>query len=138
MTKAGDHDVEIELMLVSEFHIRFTGTAIWEASPLHPANSINDLPDVDPFDALTLKNPRGMKYFDELVVRLANELNSFDNFHWELCNEPYYDPVPKDWMQHIADLIRETEGVLSRTDTLYHRISTAASMSSRRTSRSTA
>lgn len=109
LRKAGDHGIEVEIMLVSEFHVKFTGTAIWEACPLHPANSINSLPNVDPFDALSLKNTEGMKYFDALVTRLAKELNCFDNFHWEICNEPYYDLVPKDWMQHIVDLIIEIE-----------------------------
>jgi hypothetical protein len=110
LKQAGDRGIEVELMLFSEFHIHTDfRDALWRICPINPANVIQKLREVDVEHALSMENADGNKYLDALMIRLADELNDFDNFHWEICNEPYYDPVPMDWMQHVHDVIAEEE-----------------------------
>ena len=44
-----------------------------------------------------------------MVKKIVNELNSFDNVIYEICNEPYFGGVTMDWQHHIASLVSETE-----------------------------
>jgi hypothetical protein len=110
MRAADERGVEVELMLISEFHLMACGNSLWNVCPFNPKNCVNGIAPVDdPLKALSLENVDGTRYMDAFVVRLIEELNEFDNYHYEICNEPYYDDIPKDWMQHLADLIIETE-----------------------------
>lgn len=110
MTAASDRGVEVELMFFSEFHVHAVGSALWDVCPVNPENNINNLAPVDdPMKALSMENVDGNKYFDALIRRLVTELNGYDNLHYEICNEPYYDGVPKDWMQHVVDVIVDAE-----------------------------
>jgi hypothetical protein len=113
MCAAGERGVEIELMLISEFHLFACDDMLWNVCPFNPKNCVNDIAPVDdPHKALSMGNVDGTRYMDAFIVRLIKELNGFDNYHYEICNEPYYDDIPKDWMQHLADLIIETEGTM--------------------------
>jgi hypothetical protein len=83
--------------------------SMWKASPLHPANNVNQTPDVPRTEVLTMKHPELLKHQDALVRRIVTELNGFDNVTYEICNEPYVQGVTLDWQRHVAQLIRDTE-----------------------------
>lgn len=110
MSAAGERGIEVELMLFSEFHIHAGfGSDLWDICPINPGNNINNLHEVLADHALSMENVDGTKYLDAFITRLTKELNEFDNFHFEICNEPYYDEIPKEWMQHWVDLISNVE-----------------------------
>lgn len=110
MEEAGKRNIEVEVMLFSEFHIHTDfKDALWKVCPINPSNVIQKLQLVDAEHALSMENVDGNKYLDALLKKLACELNEYDNFHWEICNEPYYDVIPKNWMQHVHDVIEEEE-----------------------------
>src|SRR5262249_16475430 len=46
---------------------------------------------------------------ENLVKKLAAELNGFDNLYFEVCNEPYFGGVTDDGQRRIIDVIVEAE-----------------------------
>ncbi len=87
---------------------------MWEASPLHPKNNVNNTPEMPRTEVLTLDHPELLRYQEEFVKRMVRELNAYDNLLWEICNEPYFYGVTLEWQLHMAKLIRDTEAELSR------------------------
>ena len=41
---------------------------------------------------------------------MAKELAGFDNFYFEICNEPYFGGPTLAWQRHMAKTIREADG----------------------------
>jgi hypothetical protein len=90
----------------------------WDICPQNPANNINIKHDVTRFDAQTINNGTLMQFQEKFVRKMVRELNEFDNFFFEIQNEPWADhPVAvlnienkealpdKDWRfnAHYAD-----------------------------------
>ena len=51
---------------------------------------------------------------DEMARRVIAALGKFDNFYFEICNEPYFGGVTLDWQKHIAKLIVDAEARASK------------------------
>ncbi len=65
--------------------------AHWDVSPQNPENNINISHDIDRKDAQTPNNGELMAYQEAMVKKLVTELNRFDNFFFEIQNEPWAD-----------------------------------------------
>ncbi len=87
LTEAGKRGIVVELTL-------FTSTYSdkqWAVHPFNPANNVQKLA-VPAWKKLhTRDNGPAMAYQEKLVRHLARELNGFDNFFFELQNEPWPD-----------------------------------------------
>ncbi|MBN1560776.1 hypothetical protein JW998_11035 [candidate division KSB1 bacterium] len=107
---AADHDIVVELVLFCPFY----GDEQWGLSPLHIANNINGIGDVDRTEVYTLKHPQLTRMQENMVRQIVTELNEFDNLYYEICNEPYFAGPTLEWQAHIATVIRETEATLPK------------------------
>ncbi|GHV42436.1 hypothetical protein AGMMS49546_21070 [Spirochaetia bacterium] len=111
-TDAGERGVEIEFALFSAHHIRSSGYGLWNICPMNNNNNINNVGEIEGLEFHSLKHPKIVEYQDKMIRKLVQELNGFDNFHFEICNEPYHDLITLEWHQHIADLIANEEAKL--------------------------
>ena len=63
----------------------------WDISPQNPENNVNISHTIDRKDAQTLNNGELLKFQEAMVRKLVQELNGFDNFFFEIQNEPWAD-----------------------------------------------
>ena len=110
LSYASDKGVIIQVTLFCTYY----RDDMWEASPLHPKNNVNQTPEMPRTEVLTLKHPGLLRHQEEFVKRIVRELNGYDNLTWEICNEPYFYGVTLEWQLHMANLIRETEAALPK------------------------
>jgi hypothetical protein len=88
--------------------------SMWNVSPLNAKNNINGIGDVPRTEALTMKHSDLIQVQDAMVRRIADELSRFDNFYYEICNEPYFGGVTLEWQEHIAGVIQDQESRTGR------------------------
>ena len=63
----------------------------WNYSAFNPKNNINNTDSVGSVLVNTLKNGNLLKEQEKYVRKLVNELNGYDNFYFEVQNEPWAD-----------------------------------------------
>ncbi|MFC2090218.1 hypothetical protein ACFLT1_05530 [Bacteroidota bacterium] len=116
MALAQEKDIIVEVTLFSSIY----RDEHWDLAPQNPANNVNMEKSISRFDAQTDRNGE-LFYFQDLFVRkMVSELNSFNNFFFEIQNEPWSDHavavynimnkedlVKNDW-QNKADFADET------------------------------
>lgn len=108
-TAARKAGVVVELALFCPFY----KDDQWALSPMNHANNVNGLGQIPKDDVYTLDKNGGLLQVQEALVRkIVEELKSYDNLIYEICNEPYFGGVTMEWQHHIADVIRETEDAL--------------------------
>lgn len=137
ISTAASYDIIVEVTLFSSIY----RDEHWDICPQNPANNINMDEVINRFDAQTLNNGDLLSYQVRFVRKMVEELNEFDNFFFELQNEPWSDhPVPAynivnkedlrigdwsykadfadgasmDWQEHLASVIVEEENGLSK------------------------
>jgi hypothetical protein len=84
---AADNNIIVEVTLFSSIY----RDNHWDICPQNPANNININHEVSRKDAQTLNNGTLIDYQISFVRKMVNELNEFDNFFFELQNEPWSD-----------------------------------------------
>jgi hypothetical protein len=60
-------------------------------------------------EVLTLKHPELVVRQVALVRKVVAELRDVDNLYYEVCNEPYFGGVTRDWQDRIIATIVEAE-----------------------------
>ncbi len=135
MAVASDHNIIVEVTLFSSIY----NDAHWNINSQNPKNNINVTDELTRFDAHTRNNGSLLSYQIKFVRKIVHELNAFDNFFFEIQNEPWSDhPVavynivnkeelnPGDWtykadfadeasmawQAHLAGIIIEEESQL--------------------------
>ncbi len=106
MTIASEYNIIVEVTLFSSIY----RDEHWDINPQNPINTINLTDSITRFEAQTLNNGNLLNYQIDFVKKMVNELHTFDNFFFEIQNEPWSDngfPVyniinkedlnPKDW-----------------------------------------
>jgi hypothetical protein len=134
--EAGKRGIVVEITLSSSCY----NLGIWSKNPLNGTNNINLPSNLSLRRVQTLHNGRLLQYQEELVKKLVNELNEFDNIFFEVQNEPWADhpclveiipddavppgsqewqkycevnnKVSDEWQVHITELISRTEKTL--------------------------
>ena len=113
----------------------------WDVSPQNPKNTINMSDSITRYQAQTLDNGALLQYQIRFVEKVVQELNEYDNFFFEIQNEPWADHpiavyniinkeelIPDDWtykadfaskesmlwQEKIAEVIVETEATLPK------------------------
>jgi hypothetical protein len=84
---AAEHDIIVEVTLFSSIY----RDEHWDICPQNPANNINIADEIKRFDAQTLNNGALLSYQISFVQKMVNELNEWDNFFFEIQNEPWSD-----------------------------------------------
>ncbi len=103
---AGQRGVIVELNLFCPFY----GESMWRLSPMNAINNINEVGAVARTNVYTLDRNGGLLAVQEALVRqLVTELKGFDNLYYEICNEPYFGGVTREWQRRIAAVISGTE-----------------------------
>ena len=87
MTVAEEYGIIVELTLFSSIY----RDEHWDICPQNPANNINIDGQLNRFDAQTLNNGDLLTYQLDFVKKMVNELNEYDNFFFEIQNEPWSD-----------------------------------------------
>lgn len=87
MTIAADHEIIVEVTLFSSIY----RDKHWDICPQNPANNINITNEVTRKEAHTLNNGALLRYQVSFVRKMVNELNEYDNFFFEIQNEPWSD-----------------------------------------------
>ena len=137
MHAAAEQEIIVEVTLFSSIY----RDAHWDICPQNPANNINMSTAIDRFDAQTLNNGELLSFQVEFVRKMVQELNVYDNFFFEIQNEPWsdhavpvYNIVNREdlrvgdwsykadfadeasmaWQEHIASVIVEEEEGLQK------------------------
>ena len=106
MGEANKHGVIVELALFCPFYEEMQ----WELSPFNIKNNVNNLGDVPRTDVYTLDKNKGILAVQEKMVRkLVDELKSFPNLIYEICNEPYFGGITLEWQEYISKVISDAE-----------------------------
>src|SRR5579859_7609514 len=99
MSEARKRGVIVELNLFCPFYEE----SMWALSPMNVSNNINGVGAIARTNVYTLDKSDGLLAVQEGMVRkLASELKGFDNFYYEICNEPYFGGVTLEWQRQIA------------------------------------
>ena len=105
MQEASNRGVVVEVNLFCPYY----EDSMWDVSPFNSKNNVNNIGDIPRTEPLTLKHPDLLKYQEEMVRKLVSELKDFDNFYFEICNEPYFGGVTIEWQKHISEVIHEAD-----------------------------
>ena len=106
VTRAGKRGIVVEMNLFCPMYEE----SQWRLSPQNAGNNVNGVGDVARTNIYTLDKNGGLLAAQEALVRkIVTELHGFDNVYYEICNEPYFGGVTREWQHHIADVIVETE-----------------------------
>jgi len=106
VTRAGKRGIVVEMNLFCPMYEE----SQWRLSPQNADNNVNGVGDVARTNIYTLDKNGGLLAAQEALVRkIVTELHGFDNVYYEICNEPYFGGVTREWQHHIADVIVETE-----------------------------
>jgi len=137
MSLAEELGVVVEVTLFSSIY----RDAHWDICPQNPANNVNISEPLSRFHAQTLDNGELLSFQISYVKKMVKELNRYDNFFFEIQNEPWsdhtvpvYNIVNKeelkegdwsykadfadqaslDWQDKIASVIAEEENQLEQ------------------------
>ena len=122
MGEASRRGVVVEFNLFCPFY----GQEQWALSPMNAANNVNGIGDIARTDVYTLDRSGPLLDIQkELVRRTVQELNSFDNLYYEICNEPYFGGVTLEWQYAMAREIGESEGAMSKRHLISRNVANA-------------
>jgi hypothetical protein len=105
ITEAGKHGVVVEYVLFCTLY----NDDLWAANPLNPKNNVNGVGEYPRREIFNLQHEEVTAAQDAFVRKVAAELKDFDNFYFEICNEPYFENVTLEWQAHIAQTIADAE-----------------------------
>lgn len=107
MAEAQRNNIIVEITLFSAHYAEG-----WNYSPFHPKNNINQTDSVRSALVNTLQNGNILGHQEQYVRKIVRELNEYDNFYFEVQNEPWaeqrdlvftrneYGP-PEDWRSKL-------------------------------------
>ncbi len=106
VAEAQKRGVIVELSLFCPFYEEMQ----WELSPFNIKNNVNGLGAIPRTDVYTLDKNKGLLAIQEKMVRkIVEELKSFPNLIYEICNEPYFGGITLEWQNRIAQVITGAE-----------------------------
>ena len=105
VAEAGKRGIVVELVLFSTIY----DDNLWRVNPMNAANCVGGIEEAGRLEVYTLKHPRLTAVQDAFVRKVVAELADFDNVYYEICNEPYFGGVTRQWTQRIAETIHGAE-----------------------------
>lgn len=87
---------ELDIIVEVTFFCSTYQDAYWERNPFNPGNNVNSIPlNLDRKQSNTLDNGILTGFQIELVKKVVNELNAYNNVIYEIQNEPWSDDPQK-------------------------------------------
>jgi hypothetical protein len=109
VAEAGKRGIVVELVLFCTMY----DDTLWHASPMNPRNNINGIGDLARAEVYTTKNKELLAAQKAVARKLVQELNTFDNVYFEICNEPYErGGLTREWNDEIIGAIIDAESDL--------------------------
>ncbi|MCL2814707.1 MAG: glycoside hydrolase family 5 protein, partial [Oscillospiraceae bacterium] len=115
LSTAEKYDIIVEVTLFSNTYTPM----VWSCNPLHAANNLSNLKDIDIVDYNTLRDPQRTAVMERLAEKIVRETNKYTNIMYEICNEPGGDnpnhpnsPTCAEsnaWVGHMIKLVRSIE-----------------------------
>jgi hypothetical protein len=103
--EASRRGIVVEFVLFCPFY----EDVLWAVNPMNAGNNINGIGAVPRVEVYTLKHPEIVARHEAFVRKVVGELKEFDNLYFEICNEPYFGGVTRDWQARIARVIADAE-----------------------------
>ncbi len=110
VAEAGRRGIVVEMVLFCPFY----KDTMWNLSPMKAANNVNDIGHAARTDVYTLKHKDLLSLHKRVTRKIVNELAEFDNVYFEICNEPYFGGVTREWQDQIIATIVDAEKALPR------------------------
>lgn len=111
LKKASKLNIIVELTLFCPMY----DDSQWNITPMNIRNNINSIGNIHRTNVYTLDGEKELLQAQEALVRkIVSEVNKYDNFYFEICNEPYFGGVTQNWQKRITDVIVETEKNLAK------------------------
>jgi MYXO-CTERM domain-containing protein len=108
LSKASERNIVVEYVLFCPFY----DDSQWALSPMKASNNVNGVGNVDKTTAMTLNNGGLLAIQDSFVRKVAAELKDFDNFYYEISNEPYFG-VADAFQDHVIATLSDAESGLA-------------------------
>ncbi len=105
MTHARKQGVVVEMNLFCTMY----RDELWNVCPMNAVNNVNGVGDCPRQEVCTLKHPDLLEVQLAFVRKIVGELRDFDNLYYEVCNEPYFHGVSREWQHKVVDAIVEAE-----------------------------
>jgi hypothetical protein len=105
VAEAGKRGVVVELVLFCPFY----EDQMWDLSPMNARNNINGIGKMERTQVYTLEDKDLLAVQEAMVRRIVTALKDFDNLYYEICNEPYFGGVTREWQDRIAETIVRAE-----------------------------
>ena len=103
--QAGKRGVVVELSLFCAIY----NDNLWDLNPMKDDNNVNGVGKGGRLDVYNLKDRELTDIQEALVRKIVSELKNSDNVYYEICNEPYFGGVTKEWNDRIAGVIADAE-----------------------------
>lgn len=117
--QAGRRGIVVELVLFCTVY----DDQLWNVNPMNATNNLQGAGRVSRKEVYALREPRLTAVQEALVRKIAAELNEFDNLYYEICNEPYFGGVTREWNDRMAAVLVEAESKLGRRHLIAQNIS---------------
>ena len=105
LSEAGKRGIVVELVLFCTFY----DEGLWNVNPMNARNNTDGIGKVLHKEVLALKDENLTRVQEALVHKIAAELKGFDNVYYEICNEPYFAGVTREWSDRIAATLVDAE-----------------------------
>jgi hypothetical protein len=102
---AGERGIVVEMVLFCPLY----DDKLWNISPMREANNVNGIGKVARTDVFALKEPPLTDVQEALARKIVTELKDCDNLYFEVCNEPYFGGVTRDFQERIIEVIIDSE-----------------------------
>jgi Cellulase (glycosyl hydrolase family 5)/Putative collagen-binding domain of a collagenase len=103
--EAGRRGIAVELVLFCTLY----NDDLWKISPMRDGNNVNGVGKVNRKEFFALKEKELTAAQEAVARKLVTELKDFDNVYFEVCNEPYFEGVTREWQDHVIDAIVDAE-----------------------------
>ncbi len=105
VAQAGKRGIVVELSLFCAIY----NDKLWDINPMKADNNSNGVGKGGRLDPYTGKDKELTGFQEALVRKVIGELKDYDNVYYEICNEPYFGGVTKEWNDRIAAVIVDAE-----------------------------
>jgi hypothetical protein len=105
MAQAGRRGIVVELGLFCTVY----DDKLWAVNAMNAANNVDGIGTVGRLDIYTLKDKALTAVQEALVRKIVAELKDYDNLYYEVCNEPYFGGVSREWTDHMVATISDAE-----------------------------
>jgi hypothetical protein len=122
VAQAGKRGIVVELSLFCTIY----DDKLWTVNPMKATNNVNGIGKIPRDQVYALKDEALTAVQDALVRKIVMELKDSDNVYFEVCNEPYFGGVTKEWNDHIITTLTEAEASFPARHLIAQNISNGA------------